>query len=110
MYCSQSDFLLDFILSKKITDLAKRALRLTFSDSYDFLYRALRQNVAIMSSVELSRTRLEGIKQIPTESITNYNLRNQKLGSGTKTNARQRLHKIYHKESIDQQSPHIQSR
>ena len=73
--CSQKDLLLDFIIAEKITDQAKRAIRFTSIRTYEELLEALRQNVGIISSVELSRSRLEGVKQAPTESVQNFNLR-----------------------------------
>ena len=72
--CSQKDLLLDFIIAEKITDIAKRAIRFTSIKTHEELFDALRQNVGIISSVELSRSKLEGIKQTPIESVQYYNL------------------------------------
>ena len=54
---------------------AKRAIRFTSIRTYEELFEALRENVGIISSVELSRSRLEGVKQAPTESVQNFNLK-----------------------------------
>ena len=73
--CSQKDLLSDFISAEKITDLAKRAIRFTSIKTYKELFDALRQNVGIISSVQLSYSKLEGIKQTLIESVQKYNLR-----------------------------------
>ena len=73
--CTQKELLLDLILSQKITDQAKRAIRFIPIENYKDLYLALRQNVGIISSVELSRTRLSEIKKMITESVQSYNVR-----------------------------------
>ena len=73
--CLQKDLLLDFIIAEKITDQAKRAIQFTSIRTYEELFEALHQNVGIISSVELSRSRLEGVKQAPAESVQNFNLR-----------------------------------
>ena len=62
MRCSQPDLLLDFVIAEKIKDQAKRAIRFNPIHNYDQLYSALRQNMGIISSVELSRSKLESIE------------------------------------------------
>ncbi|XP_033222760.1 uncharacterized protein LOC117176615 [Belonocnema kinseyi] len=73
--CSQPDLLLDFIIAEKIKDQAKRGIRFSSIDDYDQLFSALRQNVGIISSVELSRSKLESVKQTGIETVQNYNMR-----------------------------------
>lgn len=73
--CSQEDILLDLIISQKITELAKRAIRFISIVEYEDLYTALRHNVGMISSVESSRCKLEAIKQSSTESVQNFNMR-----------------------------------
>ena len=75
MRCSQPDLLVDLIIAEKIKDQAKRAIRFNPIDNYDQLYSALRQNIGIISSVELSRSKPESIKQASTETVQNYNMR-----------------------------------
>ena len=73
--CSQKELLLDFILVEEIIDLAKRAIRFTPIETYENLFETLRQNIGIISSNGLSCSKLETIKQVPTESVQNFNLR-----------------------------------
>ena len=73
--CCQKDLLLDLILSQKVIDQAKRAIRFIPIEDYEDLYHALRQNVVISSSVELSRSKLDGVKQSNSESVQGYNMR-----------------------------------
>ena len=49
--------LLDFIITEKIVDQAKRAIRYPPINSYDDLYNTLRINLAPTSSVKLCRSR-----------------------------------------------------
>lgn len=73
--CSQPELLLDFILTEKIQDNAKRAIRYIRIRSYEELYDALNKNVAVTTSVETSRSRLDNIRQQPTETVQSYTLR-----------------------------------
>lgn len=73
--CNQQELLLDLIISQKIVDQAKRAIRFIPIDDYHELYTALRQNVGTTSSVESRRCKLENIKQMNIESVQNYNMR-----------------------------------
>lgn len=73
--CSQPDLLLDFIIAEKIIDSAKRSIRFITIEDYETLYLALRQNVGLASSIELSRSRLESTRQMNTESVQSFNLR-----------------------------------
>ena len=57
MRCLQPDLLLDLIISKQIRDQAERAIRFNPIDNHDHLYSSLRQNIGIISSAELSRSK-----------------------------------------------------
>ena len=55
----QPKLLLDFIIAEKIVNQAKRAIRYSPINSYDDLYNTLKINLALTSSVELCRSRVE---------------------------------------------------
>ena len=73
--CHQKALLLKLILVKRITENAKRSIRFLEIENYEDLYDALRQNIAIPSTVSNCRDRLRNIRQGSTESVQSYNLR-----------------------------------
>lgn len=78
--CSQPNRLLDYIMNEKITENAERAIRFIPINNYEDLYVAVRQNVGSVSSVELTRSKLNSTKQHPHESVQVYsNLFRQRL-------------------------------
>ena len=73
--CHQKALLLKLILVKRITENAKHSIRFLDIENYKDLYNALRQNIAIPSTVLNCRDRLRNIRQGSTESVQSYNLR-----------------------------------
>lgn len=61
--CSQLDLLLDFILTEKIQEQAKKSIRFIPIHSFDDLYATLRQSCSTHGSVESFRSKLEYTKQ-----------------------------------------------
>ena len=72
--CSESDLLLDFIITGKIVGIAKRAIRYSTMNNFDDLYEVLNQNLNTGSSVELCRKKLENCRQ-NNDTVQIYNQR-----------------------------------
>lgn len=70
--CKEQNILLKLILTQKIVGEAERSIRHVIIDTYDDLYRALREYVSINITSNSARDKLQRTKQGNSESVHSY--------------------------------------
>lgn len=73
--CTQPQLLLKFILTEKLMDNAKRAIRFTRIEKYSELFTELRRNLGNLQSSSVLRTKLNDCTQMTSESVRDFNSR-----------------------------------